>query len=316
MKNKLNMVEKNKMLPSGLCDLLFDEANADYRIKQILIEHFLKNNFEIIKTPLLEFADNFNEDQVEGSFSTIDVISGKSLVLRNDITMQIPRLLETRLKNAPLPLRLCYEGDVLIAKNDQLYSDRQMTQAGFEIIGCKEDDYIEVVSNSVALMSQIVDKKLVLELCIPHLHNLINPSLLNSASEDFEDLLKNKSIGVLKKYINEDVCRNFCDLVTNFDDLDLIFDKFSEITSDNLAQEVLNKLFIIRKIVTSSYPNISLCYNIFGDEKKSYHKDISFKFFCEGNAYPLLKGGGYNVCNLESIGATFYINNIRRAIAI
>ena len=129
---------QNHLLPSGFYDLLFDEAKDSHQKINIILEGFFQRNFQLIKTPLLEFEDSFffpknYSNNSQNYFRTIDNISAKTLVLRNDITLQINRLLATRLKNFELPLKLCYVGDVLHTANDQLYGDRQQTQIGCEI---------------------------------------------------------------------------------------------------------------------------------------------------------------------------------------
>ena len=42
-----------------------------------------------------------------------DPVSGHTLALRGDITVQVGRIATTRVKDAPRPLRLAYHGQVL-----------------------------------------------------------------------------------------------------------------------------------------------------------------------------------------------------------
>ena len=148
------MIKNNKLLPTGFCDLIFDEAEKNHRNTNSVIELFLSQNFRLIKTPLIEFEDeNFNS---ENSFKTVDAISNKTLVFRNDITLQISRLLETRLKDQKLPLKLCYVGDVLNAQNNGS-DDRQQTQIGVEIIGCDE---MKSILDGVIDLQEVIDNKL------------------------------------------------------------------------------------------------------------------------------------------------------------
>ncbi len=301
------MTKKNKMLPSGFGDLLFEEAREDYYIKNILASHFMKNGFNIIKTPLLEFRDNFTPEQVSSSFSTIDVVSGKSLVLRNDITLQIERLLQTRLKDVSLPLKICYEGDVFLTKNDELYSDRQMTQSGFEIIGCGSDDYLQVIETSMELVSKLIDRKLILELSIPNLC-----SMISSFDDDLKEAIKQKKTTDIKRLAGDEIGNLICGLVTNFTDLDYVAKKISMITGSKDVADSLARLFLVRNLIESDYSGIEICYDVFGDQGDSYHQDIAFKVFCEGYSYPLLKGGKYQTCDLDSVGSTFYVNHIRK----
>src|SRR6185369_11528103 len=56
--------------------------------------------------------------------------------LRADTTPQVARIAVTRLIHAPRPLRLSYAGPCLRVRGTQLAPDRQIAQAGIELIGC------------------------------------------------------------------------------------------------------------------------------------------------------------------------------------
>ncbi len=56
--------------------------------------------------------------------------------LRADTTPQVARIATTRLASAPRPLRLSYAGQCLRVRGSQLAPDRQIAQAGIELIGC------------------------------------------------------------------------------------------------------------------------------------------------------------------------------------
>jgi len=55
--------------------------------------------------------------------------------VRADITPQISRLATSRLASAPRPLRLAYAGQCLRARGSHLHAERQVAQAGIELIG-------------------------------------------------------------------------------------------------------------------------------------------------------------------------------------
>lgn len=306
------MTKKEKMLPSGFYDLLFEEAKDDYYIKNALTDYFLDEGFNIIKTPLLEFAENFDSNRLENSFSTVDSASGKSLVLRNDITLQIERLLETRLKDVSLPLKLCYEGDVFVTKNDELYSDRQSTQSGFEIIGCEEGDYLQIIDIAVDLMSKLVNRKLILEVSIPGFAKTLCKSLNVDYSEELQSAINRKNLSDIEGVLGGEVGTLFCALAINFTDLDFIVDKLSLIGASKNITDNLKRLSLVSDLAADNYSNIEICYDVFGDDENSYHSDISFQIFCEGHSYALLKGGKYKVCDLDSVGATFYVNQVKK----
>ena len=65
----------------------------------------------------------------------MDPISHKMMALRADMTAQIARISGTRLSHMPRPLRLAYAGEVMRVAPDVLNPERQLVQAGAELIG-------------------------------------------------------------------------------------------------------------------------------------------------------------------------------------
>ena len=66
----------------------------------------------------------------------MDPDSQRMMGLRADTTPQVARIATTRLANAPRPLRLSYAGQCLRVRGTELAPDRQIAQAGIELIGC------------------------------------------------------------------------------------------------------------------------------------------------------------------------------------
>ena len=129
--------ESKYMLPIGFYDLLGLEAEVNAESINILLSRFSNYGYNLIKPPLVEFEENWQKNpKLSGfSFKMTDVFSNKTLLIRSDITTQIARLANTKLKDEPLPMRLSYVGDVLKVKNNDLHADRQLTQVGIELIG-------------------------------------------------------------------------------------------------------------------------------------------------------------------------------------
>src|SRR5262249_48685268 len=65
-----------------------------------------------------------------------DPVSQRMMGLRADTTPQVARIATARLAHTPRPLRLSYAGQCLRVRGSQLAPDRQIAQAGIELIGC------------------------------------------------------------------------------------------------------------------------------------------------------------------------------------
>ncbi|MDI9350313.1 MAG: ATP phosphoribosyltransferase regulatory subunit [Candidatus Symbiobacter sp.] len=124
------------LLPTGLGDVLPPMAAHRAASGESLLSLLAAHGYERVEPPLLDFAENLpGVDSELRAFHLSDPTSGRRLVLRADITPQIGRIAQTRLGNAPRPLRLSYGGTVIRVKGSQLSPDRQFTQIGAELIG-------------------------------------------------------------------------------------------------------------------------------------------------------------------------------------
>ena len=126
-------------LPKGVRDFLpLKAAKADY-LQQQLRQVFTAWSFRPLITPQLEFLDvlerGLGERLRDRSFRFDDRQSGRMLTFPSDMTPQIARIAATRMRELPLPLRLCYSGRVLRHTEQQAGKDRDIFQTGVELIG-------------------------------------------------------------------------------------------------------------------------------------------------------------------------------------
>ncbi len=127
------------LLPAGLRDTLPPEAELEARSVEAIMDCFAAHGYQRVKTPLLEFEESLftgaGAATMEHSFRLMDPESQRMMGVRADITPQISRLATSRLAASPRPLRLGYTGQCLRARGSHLYPDRQLAQAGIELIG-------------------------------------------------------------------------------------------------------------------------------------------------------------------------------------
>jgi ATP phosphoribosyltransferase regulatory subunit len=128
------------LLPAGLRDLLPPDAETEASAVESLMEVFASHGYQRVKPPLLEFEDSLLAGSgaavAEQTFRLMDPESQRMMGLRADTTPQVARIATTRLARAARPLRLSYAGQCLRVRGSQLAPDRQIAQAGIELIGC------------------------------------------------------------------------------------------------------------------------------------------------------------------------------------
>ncbi len=111
---------------------------------------------------------------LDQTFRLLDPISRRMMGLRSDMTAQIARISGTRLAGRPRPLRLAYGGDVMRVVPDVLNPERQLVQAGAEIIG--RDDpagVVEIILAGVLGLQKAGIKDVTLDLGLPHLAEVL-----------------------------------------------------------------------------------------------------------------------------------------------
>ncbi len=128
------------LLPAGLRDLLPPEAETEAQAVAAVMAAFAAHGYQRVKPPLLEFEDSLIAASggavADQTFRLMDPDTHRMIGLRADITPQVARIASTRLAHAARPLRLSYAGQVLrVRANGLAAPDRQMAQAGIELIG-------------------------------------------------------------------------------------------------------------------------------------------------------------------------------------
>lgn len=313
-------MKKQSLLPIGFYDLLFDEAEKNHKNINSVIDLFLKSRYRLFKAPLVEFEDNFLKQESQNYFRTVDVFSGKNLVFRNDITPQISRILNSRLQQEKLPLKLCYVGDVLCAKNDELYKDRQQTQVGVEIIGCDEEksnfEIIKILLEAIVkLNKENQQQKLLIEFSLPNFLEIFLDENKFKNKAGLKEAIIEKNISAVRRLSkkNSDLINKI--MLLNHDLKSLAKEILILTKSEKIAAEI-NRAKKILEFLAKNFPEIKVCFDLFGEHKDSYHKDIAFDVFCGDLSYPIARGGRYKINvdgkEVNSVGATIYMNLLRK----
>ncbi|BDE06703.1 ATP phosphoribosyltransferase regulatory subunit [Vulcanimicrobium alpinum] len=126
-------------LPAGVRDWLPHELARKREIEQQMRAVFGRWAYEEVQSPIVERFDvlerGLGEETTELLFQFNDRRS-TALALRPEMTTPIARMVSTRMREAPLPLRLAYVAPVFrYYEQPQEGRMRELTQAGTELIG-------------------------------------------------------------------------------------------------------------------------------------------------------------------------------------
>jgi ATP phosphoribosyltransferase regulatory subunit len=126
-------------LPKGAKIYLPDEAGQKRRVEAELWSVFRKWGYREIVTPAYEYFDvlsqGTDQELQERMFKMVDRESGRLLALRADVTPQIARIVATRMREEPKPLRLAYVTNVFRYDEPHVGRYREFYQAGVELVG-------------------------------------------------------------------------------------------------------------------------------------------------------------------------------------
>jgi ATP phosphoribosyltransferase regulatory subunit len=170
------------LLPAGLYDLLPPEAEIEADVTARLMGVLGAYGYERVKPPLVEFEETLLSEagaaMASDTFRTMDPASHRMIGVRADMTPQVARIAATRLSHKPRPLRLSYAGQVLRVRGSQMRPERQIGQAGAELIGAggpaADVEVIAVAGEALAALG------------VPHLSvDLTLPTLVPAIAEAY-----------------------------------------------------------------------------------------------------------------------------------
>jgi len=126
--------------PRGMDDLLPSEVALKRRIEEVIRQVFKLYGYLEIETPTVEYYELFaaksGEEIRERMFDFLDK-AGRRLVLRPEVTASVARVVSTKLKAWPLPLRIGYIADCYRYDEPQWGRRRRFWQGGFELFGSR-----------------------------------------------------------------------------------------------------------------------------------------------------------------------------------
>lgn len=310
------MKSKKRLLPLGFYDLDTSEAKKNYEYTKLTLESFMASDYELIKTSLVEFEEYYDERKLNNTFKFVDNISGKNLFFRDDITTQISKYISSHDNEFKIPIKLCYYGDVICVNSDEIYRERQQTQVGCEIIGSKDiKSCFEVIKDTLIALDKIKINDLNISISLPDFLEIFLKNIEVDDKDNLRDAIINKRISDIKvlakehnELISEIVLEN-----SNFENLDAkIRDKF-------LAPEIITNLNNAKELMIflqKNFKEIKFNFDLFGDNKFSYHTKIAFDIFAGDFRYPIAKGGCYLIeCldkKIDAVGSTIYVNFLRK----
>ncbi|MBI5345238.1 MAG: ATP phosphoribosyltransferase regulatory subunit [Deltaproteobacteria bacterium] len=320
-------------LPHGVRDILPEEARIIGAVESGILSVFERHGFKKVITPLLEYVDvlsiGMGENLKDRVLKFIDPSTGRVVAIRPDITPQIARLVATRMKDYPLPLKLSYNGNVIRYHEPRDGRKREVLQIGAEHITeapAPEAD-AEMIVTAIESLSSIGLKGFKIDIGdVGFLRAILEGLGLTEAERGMvKDAIARKDssgldeiFGLLGKKIGRDAKKTLLELVS-FYGTEEVFEKASAF-SKGAAGASLENLRRVFEIITvrgfKDYVTIDL-----GEVRGfDYYTGIIFEGFAAGVGKPILSGGRYDSlfekygCGWAATGFAFDVENIALAL--
>lgn len=306
------------LLPAGLKDGLPPDAAFEAAMVERLMAAFAAWGYDRVKPPLLEFEDallsGMGEAMAAHTFRLMDPVSQRMMGLRADMTPQVGRIAASRLKNAPRPLRLSYAGQVLRVKGEQMRPERQIGQAGIELIGAESAAAdAEAVLLAADALRQVGINDLVVDLNAPMLavsflrdSGFADPAPLIAAL-DRKDAAAVKQLGGSQAPVLQR-------LMAAVGEAGRASQELSGIDLPKAAAAQRDRLIEVAALIRAADPALSLTLDPTDHRGFEYHTGITFTFLGRGIAGEFGRGGRYvNQSGEDATGFTLYLDSVLAA---
>lgn len=204
------MTHRQLTTPKGVRDYLPQEAAWRREVENKIHQVFSSYGYQEVVTPTVEYVNLFSRGNGPDDANTYRFVDreGQILALRPDMTTPIARVVASRLQAEPLPMRLCYFGNLFRYADPQAGRQREFTQAGVELLG---NDGPEADAEVVALACRTLTAVGVRDFRIDIGHVGFVQTLLKDASlseeveEDVKQALVHKDLVLLEKLVCQHV---------------------------------------------------------------------------------------------------------------
>ncbi|WP_119460233.1 ATP phosphoribosyltransferase regulatory subunit [Rhodospirillaceae bacterium SYSU D60014] len=309
------------LLPAGLRDILPPDAAFEARVVERLLAGFTAQGYAQVKPPLIEFEESLlsgaGAAMTAHTFRLMDPVSQRMMGLRADITPQVARIAATRLQNAPRPLRLCYAGQTLRIKGSQLRPERQVGQAGVELIGgASAGADAEVVLVAAEALQAVGVPNLTVDLTLPTLVPALASGLgfADATVRSLVATLDRKDAPAIQAIAGGHAPR-FVALMRAAGPARRAMAALQALDLPATAAAERAHLGEVVDLILTAAPDLNLTIDPVEHRGFEYHTGVSFTLFARRVRGELGRGGRYLSGDSESsTGFTLYMDTLLRAL--
>lgn len=321
------MTQKKILLPQGFHDHLPPEAMCEMRLNGLVVNRLSSFGYELVRPAMMEFEESLDKDFSSDFFKVTDTISGKMMVIRNDITPQIARVVKDRYGERAITetVRLAYTGQVIRKQGVGKFTERQLTQTGFELVAIDSPERdAEVLYVAIETYQKAGIKDFTIDFCYPKLAEILlkekgfSPKDVSKLSAMIEE----KDINALRASKAPEEIINIIEIsdsASNLSSSIIALEKIEKSISDKKAQARFMRTKQVLEILSKSVSDVSVSLNLLEVMGYTYHSGLCYSFISRQTFDEIGRGGRYNITvgkenTLDAAGFTFLINSMLRTI--
>ena len=296
-----------KITPEGTRDLLFEESLARREAEGKLSDLFVCRGFSEVMTPGIEFYDVFHGEDMAIPADEMYKLSdnkGRLLVMRPDNTMPIARLVATRMKSVPLPIRLYYAQDVFHLNHGLNGHNDQEFQAGVELLGVSgrraDLELITLAAQALRLFAAGGNERS-FRIEIGHIgffNALISRLDVDPGVRDeIRQLIESKNYAALSDTLDALPPCGEVDAIRRLPRLfggEEVLDEAKALCPDSRAQKTLAYLADLYKALCELGLSEQVMIDLGMVHRNEYYTGVIFRGYIEGSGETVVSGGRYD----------------------
>ena len=308
------------LLPAGLRDMLPPEAETEARAVEAAMEAFAAHGYQRVKPPMLEFEDSLLAGSgaavADQTFRLMDPDTHRPMGVRADMTPQVARIATTRLAHAPRPLRLSYAGQCLRMRGNQIAPERQVAQAGIEMIGADSPAAdAEIVLVGVEALAALGLARLSVDLTLPPLVPMLleEAGLSLQARGPLARALDRKDAAAVARHGGA-LSATLSALLLSAGAADGALEALQAVELTPGAQLLAARLAATVRAIRARAPGLKLTVDAVEFRGLRYHTGVCCTVYAPGRHEELGRGGRYVCADGEpAAGLTLYPDAVLRA---
>ena len=300
----MNIVDR-WLLPDGVEDILPAQAQELESIRRRLLDLYASWGYEYVIPPMVEFLESLltgtGHDLDLKTFKVIDLVSGRTMGIRADMTPQVARI-DAHSLDRTGPVRLCYAGTVLHSQADSMLASRTPIKVGAELFGDSDrEGDLEIVSLMIESLKVLGMDAVHVELGDVSIYRQLVEAagLEESATEEMFSLVQRKSFAELTRLVEKlAIDPQMGDLLQQLPSLcgdRTLLARSKEIfAAYPVIMDRLENLEWITQGVCERFANVEIYYDLSELRGYNYHTGIVFAAYSGRSGQAVAMGGRYD----------------------